>query len=133
MPTCTLSAYVLPGESTLDPLAVVHRVNEFISSRKWVCRDVWAVNQERAAGDGEVGLNLLLPEPHHEPPGWFQDVESIVAFCVRARQQLQRDFVIGIAGSNGRSEDIIEIDSESPNVEYIKRFIGVESPHAGDA
>lgn len=132
MPSCTLSAYVLAGESTLDPAAVVKQVNHFISSRKWACPDVWAVSQQGAMGEGELGLNLVLPEPHHEPEGWVQDIEAVVAFCVHARRELQRDFVIGIASADGRSEDITEIDSESPNVEYIKRFIGIEPP-SGDA
>ena len=125
MSKCTLSAYILPGESAVDQTAFVHRVNQFISARKWECEDVWAVAQERSDQDREIGLNLLLPEPQQEPPGWFQDIEAIVAFCVQARRELERDFVIGIAGANGLSEDIIEIDSERPNVEYIKRFIGV--------
>jgi hypothetical protein len=125
MTKCTLSAYILPGESAIDQNAFVLRINQFISERRWACEDVWAVAQERSGEDGEIGLNLLLPEHQQEPPGWFQDIEAIVAFCVQARRELKRDFAIGLAGANGLSEDLIEIDSERPDVEYIKRFIGV--------
>jgi len=39
------------------------------------------------------------------------------------------DFVIGISDNErGIAEDIVEIDSDEPNIEYIKSFIGIEPP-----
>ena len=128
MPSNTLSAYVLPGESLIDREMMVGRVNSFISSREWKCAPAWAVDQERVGEEGELGLNLVLPEPYKEPEGWYEDVEAIVALCVRLRRQCQRDFVISIADATGVVEDIIEVNSDTPKTEYLRAFVGVGPP-----
>jgi hypothetical protein len=112
---------------------IVERINEFIDQRQWICPDICVVNQQRAAEDGfaewNLGLNLDLPDPHQEPPGWFEDVKAIVSFCVNARKKHHHDFVFGISDNDrGIAEDIIDIDSDEPDVEYIKSFIGIEPP-----
>jgi hypothetical protein len=136
MATHILSAYVLPGDIAVDPKAVVEKVNAFISSRHWLCPDAWAVHQQRQDEEGELGLNLALPELGNEPVGWFDDVLAIVSFCVELRREIGRDFVVSIADQTGLADDIIEIASDSPNTEHLKQFIGIEPPkqlHRRDA
>lgn len=133
MPTHTLYAYVLPGESIVNPEVVVEQINEFIASRQWKCPDIWAVNHARSDGNGELGLNLVLPEPYRELTGWFEDVEEIIRFCTRRRRELRRDFVVGIADQFGLAEDIFEVESDSPKIGYLKKFIGIEPPSPRDA
>ncbi len=124
MSRCTLCAYALPGDRALDRPAVVRSVNEFISSRVWLCPDVWAVDQSNEPEEGELGLNLALPDPGSEPLGWFSDIDAVVDFCIRARTAFERDFVIGIADESGSCEDIIEIDSEEPDIACLAQFLG---------
>lgn len=124
----TLYAYAigLNFGSIAEP--VVERINEFIDARQWVCPDVWAVSQQRTSEDWELGLNLLLPDAPSEPPGWYADVEAIVAFCCQLRRDFQQDFVIGIADNRtGCGEDIIEVTSDCPKYDYLRKFIGVGS------
>lgn len=123
-----LSSYVLPGDVVVDAGAVVEAVNSFISSRSWKCAEVWAVSQLSEDGEGELGLNLALPDVGEEPDGWYEDVEAVVSFCVRLRREVGRDFVVGLAHQGGVAEDVIDIDSDEPNTRYLRRFIGVEAP-----
>src|SRR5580765_7351267 len=92
-----LYAYALGFEFSAIAFRVVERVDDFIASRQWVCPDVWAVNQQRTAEDWELGLNLSLPEPYQETPGWYADVEAVVAFCCQLRREFDQDFIVGIA------------------------------------
>jgi len=128
MPAHILSSYVLPGESTVDAAAVVEAVNAFISSRSWKCSDVWAVSQMREDGEGELGLNLALPDVGREVDGWYEDVEAVVSFSVQLRREIDRDFVISLAHEAGAAEDVMDIDSDEPNTMYLRQFIGVEAP-----
>jgi hypothetical protein len=91
-------------------------------------RHSWAVDRQADNEGGELGLNLALPEAYREPTGWYQDVEAILVFCAQLRRELRRDIVIAVADQLGLSEDIIEVESDSPNAEYVKKFIGVEPP-----
>jgi len=127
----TIYAYVIPDDAAVDEASMIRRVNEFISSRQWLCPDVWAVNQKHESGDRELGLNIALPKPYQEPIGWFSDIEAIVALCVQLRHGFECDFVLGIA-ENGTShaEDIIEVENDSPNILFLKKFIGIEPPSA---
>ncbi|MOA19758.1 hypothetical protein D3C78_1401630 [compost metagenome] len=78
-----------------------------------------------------MGLNIALPELHQEPIGWFSDIEAIVALCVQLRHEFECDFVLGIAeDGTSHAEDIIEVESDSPNIQFLKKFIGVEPPNA---
>jgi hypothetical protein len=84
---------------------------------------VWAVNQKLGDGGDAVGINLRLPEPFAEPTGWFGDIEAVVSFCAETRARLAQDFVIGVSDTF-RSEDIIDVDSECPDVHLLKKFLG---------
>jgi len=121
----TLYAYVLAEEFPFNAKAIENRTMAFISSHEWKCPDCWAVNQTSENATFELGLNMALPEPNQEPLGWYQDVEAVVQFCSELRREFSYDFVIGISNKSGMSEDIIEIDSDSPNLEYLRKFIGV--------
>ena len=129
----TLYAYFLGDDfsSVADPF--VERANQFIQSRTWICPDLWAVNQRKPASDGvpewDLGLNLNLPDPYHEPPDWFTDVEEIVIFCIACRAEFHHDFEIGISNNERHySEVIIQITAEPPNLEYLRDFIGIGAP-----
>lgn len=70
-----------------------------------------------------------MPDPYQEPPGWFEDVKATISFCVNIRKKYNHDFVVGISDNErGIAEDIAEIDSDEPNIECIKSFIGIEPP-----
>ncbi|HEX8372410.1 MAG TPA: hypothetical protein VF585_06500 [Chthoniobacterales bacterium] len=125
----TLYAYAIGPEFSGVAEQVAERIDSFIASRQWHSPDVWVVNQQRGADDWELGLNLSLPEPYHEPPGWFTDVEAVVGFCTELRREFHHDFAIGIADARtGCGEDIIEVSSEPPDYDYLRRFIGVQPP-----
>ena len=124
MNTCILAAYLLPGETELDLVRVEMRTAEFIASRHWICPDVWPVCQSSAEGEGEVGINLLLPEPLKEPDGWFADVEELVHFAERLRDETGRDAVICIAEVGSSGEDILVIDGTAVDMKYLRAFIG---------
>jgi hypothetical protein len=48
------------------------------------------------------------------------------------RREFGRDFVIGIADNQtGCAEDIIQIESDAPNRDYLREFIGVAPPPIG--
>ena len=129
-----LYAYAIGLEFSAIASRVVERINEFISSRQWVCPDVWAVSQQRTSEDWELGLNLSLPDSYQELPGWYSDVEAVVAFCCQLRRDFQHDFVIGIADTRtGCGEDIIEVESDTPDYDYLRKFIGTEPPTPGIA
>lgn len=130
----TLYAYAIGLDFSAIAEQVVGRINSFIASRQWHSPDVWAVSQQRSAEDWELGLNLSLPEPHHEPPDWFSDVEAVVRFCTELRREFHHDFAIGIADARtGCGEDIIEVGSEPLDYDYLRRFIGVQPPTSGNA
>ena len=122
----TLYAYAIGLEFSSIAEQVVERINRFIESRQWICPDVWAVSQRRSDEDREHGLNLSLPESYQEQPGWYSDVEAVVGFCSELRREFHHDFAIGIADARtGCGEDIIEVGSEQPDYDYLRRFIGV--------
>ncbi len=125
----TLFAYVLGTEFGIVAGRLIERIESFISSRSWICSNVHSVNQQRSPEDWELGINLDLPDPYQESPGWLEDVEAVVGFCAEQRLELNQDFIVGISDNEaGFSEDIIEIDSEKPNLDYLRKFIGLESP-----
>jgi hypothetical protein len=126
----TVYAYVIPDDAVIAEAALIQRVNEFISSRQWLCPSIWAVNQKHEASERELGLNIALPELHQEPIGWFTDIEAVVTFCARLRHEFECDFVLGIAEDGRHAEDIIEIENDFPNLEFLKKFIGVQPPNA---
>lgn len=129
-----LYAYAIGLEFSAYALRIVEHINEFIASRQWVCPDIWAVNQRRTAGDWELGFNLSLPDPYQEIPGWYADVEAVVGFCCQLRSDFGYDFVVGIADSQtGIAEDIIEVQSDQPDYDYLRQFIGVQPPSPGSA
>lgn len=115
---------------------VVERVEEFIGSRTWICPRVWSVDQPRIAFDGEpewdLGFNVDLPDPsYEEPPGWFFDIEALLEFAVQLRREFGHDIVFGISDNHtGCAEDIVEIESDEPDVDYVRRFIGIQPPVA---
>jgi len=129
----TIYAYLIGNEFKEIDGPIVEQINSFIDQQKWTCSEIWAVNQQKKDEDGfikwELGINLDLPDPDHEPPGWFEDVKAIISFCVITRKRYNHDIVIGISDNErGITEDIVEIDSDEPDIEYIKNFIGIEPP-----
>lgn len=126
-------AYFLGNDFSSFADRFVERANQFIQSRSWICPAIWAVNQRGVTSDGvnewDLGLNLDLPDPYSEPPGWFTDVEEIVIFCIACRMEFRHDLEIGISDNERRySEFIIEITDEPPNLDYLRDFVGIEPP-----
>lgn len=129
----TVYFYLAGSEFSDIAATVVKRVEVFIQNRTWLCPRVRSVDQHRLASDGrpewDLGINLDLPEPHEEPPDWFSDIEALSDFAVQLRREFQYDIVIGISDNRtGCAEDIIEVSSEYPDIDYLRRFIGIHPP-----
>jgi hypothetical protein len=128
----TLFAYVEGFDHSEIEEKVVQLTNDFISSGAVRALDVWLVNQRRTALDGveewDLGVNLTLPDPGDEPVGWFSEVEAVLDHAVALRRETQCNIVVG-AGDEppGAAEDILVVDSDSPDVDYLRTFLGVES------
>lgn len=131
----TLYAYV--DGADLDGVAeqLDSLLTQFVDAHPWRFNAPWVINQrhERDSTHGpgdlpdwDLGLNLELPDPDHEPPGWFADVEHLARFLVDLRGRTGRDFVIGIAdASRGITEDLYFIDARGLDLESLRRVIGV--------
>ncbi len=128
-PQNTLYAYLVDADFTRISERVVQRIEEFIENRTWVCPRVCGVDRMRALEDGSpewnLGLNLDLPNPQDEPPGWFSDVEALVGVAVQLRREFQCNVILEITDNRtGCAEDIMEIDCDLPDLNYLRRFIG---------
>lgn len=106
----TLYAYI--DGSDLETIAgeLEARFRCFIDDETWLVRTPTIVNQRRPDDptlrpgdlpDWDLGLNLDLPDPGEEPPGWFADIERITRFLGELHASFGRDFIIGI-GDNER-------------------------------
>jgi len=113
---------------------------DFIRNRSWKLHIPWVVNQRgctQGLRDGDLptwdlGLNLVLPDIGHEPEGWFSDVEQIAKLAGELHSQFGRDFVIGIADTKtGITEDLFDVDSDTPDLALLRQVIGVEPPKIG--
>lgn len=136
----TLYAYV-DGSDLSDIADELQSILErFVETRRW--RSVpWVVNQQHADDttlrpgdlpDWDLGLNMELPDPYEEPPGWFSEVEDIARFLVELRVRTGRDFVMGIGDeSRGIAEDIYYIDARGLDLEQLRRIIGVHEDVRG--
>jgi len=132
----TLYAYV--DGSNLRGIAhdLETQLARFIEGSEWRSNRPWVVNQRHdndpTLGPGdlpdwELGLNVDLPDPDDEPPGWFSDIESIAQFLAVLRTISGRDFVIGICDNQrGYSEDLFFINSTEPDLSALRKIIGVK-------
>ena len=121
-------AYAIGTDFSDIASALTERLNAFIASRRWICPEIWTVDQHTPE-DWDLGLNVALPNLYEETPGWYADIEVIVTLCIELRRDFGCDFVIGIADNRtGCGEDIIEIDSDRPDYDYLRKFIGSEPP-----
>jgi hypothetical protein len=131
----TLYAYV-EGSDLHDVAETLNlRLSAFLASREWHCAKVWLVNQSRPDDpslqpgdlpDWELGINLELPDPGRERPGWFSDIEAIARFFGVLHKDTGRCFVIGIGDNDTRiSEDLFFVESASPDLSQLRQIIGV--------
>src|SRR5436853_294615 len=98
MPRHILYAYV-EGIDLADVAdALDARFAQFVEDRSWVAGHASVVNQrhEETAEPGELpewdlGINLELPDPGAEFPGWFADVEAIAQFLAALHREFGRD------------------------------------------
>lgn len=135
MPRHTLYAYVDGADLADVAPALDQRLRAFVESRKWACGNAWVVNQrsgdETCSRPGDIplwdlGLNLELPDPGSEQPGWFADVEAIARFLGRLQGDYSRDFVIGIADArSGSREDLFGISATPLDLAKLRSIIGV--------
>jgi hypothetical protein len=135
IPKHTLYAYAEGNDLHDVADALVAGFARLIAEGGWVCGEPWAVNQRRdddpSLGpddlpDWEIGLNLPLPDLGSEPPGWYADVERVVAGLERMHKETGRDFVLGI-GYEGRgiSEDMASIGERPVNRDWLRKAFGV--------
>ena len=132
----TLYAYV-DGSDLHDLAAELEsKFACFVNETNWHWGQPWVVNQKREDDptlgigdlpDWELGLNMDLPDPDKEPPGWFLDVEQIAAFLGMLHSETGRDFIIGIGDNErGISEDLFSVDRRDPDLGLLRRIIGVK-------
>ena len=136
MPHYTLYAYVEGSDLHAIADALESDFSRFVSEAHWVWGKPWIVNQKREDDpslgpddlpDWEVGLNMHLPDPGEEPPGWFSDVERIAAFLGELHTKTKRDFVIGIGDNErGYSEDLFTVGQPIPDLAFLRKMIGVK-------
>ena len=110
---------------------------EFIRSYRWIVSGAFVVNQRHgietctSPGDlplWDLGLNVPLPDPGTEPPGWFTDIEAIAKFLGKLHRNCGRDFVIGIANTEtGINEDLFNVTTDSPDLVMLRAIIGVST------
>ena len=133
MPRHTLFAFV-EGADLEDVAELLDaRFAEFAASRHWVAGSASVVNQRHGEetctqpGDlplWDLGLNLELPDPDTEPPGWFADVEAIAQFLGTLHREYGRDFVIGIADAETHiTEDLFYVTTDSPDLGELRAII----------
>ncbi len=131
----TLYAYV--DGFDLEEIAekLILSLENFISSREWVCKNVKIVNQhhldDSTPGPGDIqnwdlGLNIDLPDLGEEELGWYSDIIAIATYLGKLYGQIGKAFVIGIRDNNtGISEHLFYIDTKEPNLDELKETIGV--------
>jgi hypothetical protein len=135
MPKHTLYAYV-DGADLEDVAAMLEaRFMEFVARRRWVAGVASVVNQQYGEdtctqpGDlplWDLGLNLQLPDPGTESPGWFADVEAVAQFLGTLHHESGRDFIIGIADTEtGITDDLFPVSTDSPDLGRLRAIIGV--------
>ena len=133
----TLFAYV-DGFDLQDVADEVENLCEaFVAERRWRFGAPRVVNQrleddERHTSNDlpewELGLNMDLPDPGCEPPGWFSDLDAIAGFLGTLYARTGREFVIGIADNqHGYSEDLFTVQSERPDLEQLREIIGLRT------
>lgn len=128
MPRHILYAYVQGSDLTDVADDLCTRFQQFIADSEWIWKKPRLVNQRREL-DWELGLNLALPDPGHEPPGWFRDVELIANFLGTVHAETGEEFVIGISDSMSRiAEDLFFVDSQSPDTARLRQIVGVKDP-----
>jgi hypothetical protein len=135
MPRHTLYAYVDGADLGGVAEMLDARFAEFVASRNWVAGSASVVNQRHGEetctqpGDlpvWDLGLNLSLPDPDAEPPGWFTDVEAVAQFLGALHRECGRDFIIGIADTEtGITEDLYDVSTDSPDLGRLRAIIGV--------
>ena len=135
MTSDTLYAHM--GGAGLEEVAesLETQFTEFIDNRKWVVGRASIVNQrygnETFALRGwmplwDLGLNLKLPDPGTEPPGWFADVDAIAQFLGTLHGKYGRSSIIGITNAEtGISEDLFYISIGLPDLGKLRAIIGV--------
>ena len=135
MPRHTLYAYV-DGADFEDVAELLQaRFTQLVGSRRWIAGHASVVNQRHGAktctqpGDlplWDCGLNLELPDPGTESPGWFADVEEVARFLGTLHREFGRSFIIGIADTKtGITEDLFDVSTDSPDLGKLRAIIGV--------
>ncbi|HSJ04956.1 MAG TPA: hypothetical protein VK956_20955 [Verrucomicrobium sp.] len=131
----TLYAYAVGSDLGLTSSRVVEEIASFIASREWLCPEVWSVNHTSKQEGHQLGIRLELPGAENPPPGWFEDVEAVVQCCTELREEFGHDFIVGISDPTAGDEDVIEIDSDQPDVDFLRKFTieasSMRKPSAG--
>jgi hypothetical protein len=131
----TLYAYIDGADVEAVAPVLEARFKAFVSGRRWVAGNVRVVNQRHGWESctepndlvpWDLGLNLQLPDPGAEPPGWFADVETVAQFLGELHGEFGRDFVIGIADAEtGITEDLFDVSTISPDVGRLRSILGI--------
>lgn len=132
-PRHILYAYVDGADLESIANALDSRFAQFVQERSWTAGRASVVNQRRddwtKPGDlpaWNLGINLELPDPGAESPGWFADVEAIAQFLGLLHREFNRDFIIGIADTQtGALDDLFDVSTDSPDLGKLRAIIGV--------
>jgi len=125
----TLYGYLVGPSLPEIERAVVAAIDEFVAQQTWVTSSPWSVHERGSADDDEtdgwrLGFHYQLPDPDDEIAGWFADVELLLELGVSLRRSFNHDVLIGIADNRtGCGEDILAVDSDEPDLDYLRRFL----------
>lgn len=136
MPRHTLYAYVEGFDLHDIAENLEAEFERFVSETTWLCGKPWIVNQKpkgdptlgsNDAPDWDLGLNMHLPDPGDEPPGWFADVERIAIFLGKLHAKTSRGFVIGYSDNElGFSEDLLSVNQPQPDLALLQEWFGIK-------
>ncbi len=131
----TLYAYVDGADLEFEAQKLEARFAEFVRGRHWIAGQASVVNQRHGEESctqpndfpsWDLGLNLQLPDPGTESPGWFADVEAVACFLGTLHREFSRSFVIGIADAQDRiTEDLFDVSTDTPDLATLRAIIGV--------
>jgi len=130
----TLYAYV-DGSDLHDVAEEIEAaLDALVASTAWLVARPTVVNQLHERDDSygpedltdwDLGLNLDLPAPDHEPAGWFHDVEQLARVIGQIAVRTGREFVIGISdGDTHAAEDLLCVEDGEPDLEELRAALG---------
>jgi hypothetical protein len=119
----TLFAYAQGTDFEPHVAAIEAKLDALVSSRAWLAKDVWVVNQ-RFPPDWDLGLNVTLPTKKTKQPAWMDDVVAIAGVLAAIHTETGTRFVIGIHDAQSdTTKDLFVVDTNEPDTKALEAAI----------